>query len=123
VEGKVTVDGEPLAGAHVEFYPIGDTRGTGATARTNKDGHYEIVARHGGPGTPVGDYRVMINKLTMPDGSDFPLDSEVAPIDAGAVQIMPPRYSSRQTTALRAHVPAGGGSVDFRLSDVRLPGR
>jgi len=115
VSGTVTLDGELLCGAVVRFVPVGSTRGTGAGGHTDESGKYELVSRHGGNGAAVGEYRVVITKLVMPDGSDFPLDSEVPPIESPAKDILPPAYHDMKQTPLKATVPEGGTTVDFAL--------
>ena len=40
----------------------------------------------------MGEYRVVITKMVMPDGSDF-LPSAVPPIDSPAKQVLPAKYS------------------------------
>jgi len=117
VSGTVTMDGRPLSGAWLSFVPVGSTRGRGARAASDKDGKYELISRSGEPGAPVGEYRVVILKMVMPDGSDFPMDSGLSPIDSPAEQVLPERYSSDTQSTLKATVPAGGSSsIDFALT-------
>ncbi len=66
-------------------------------------------------GVPVGEYRVTIIKLEMPDGSDFPANSDIAPMDSPARQILDDRYSDDRQTILTATVPVGGDEIDFPL--------
>jgi hypothetical protein len=68
--GKVTLDDQPLAGALITFIPIGATRGSGATGQTGPDGVYQLTSTRGGAGVVPGEYRVVISKPVMPDGSD-----------------------------------------------------
>jgi len=113
--GKVTLDGAPLAGAQVTFVPVGTTRGNDVNGYSDEAGRYELESRHGA-GAPVGEYRVVITKLVMPDGSDFPVDSDVPPMDSPARQILPPQYSDFDQTVLKATVPQGGSHrLDFAL--------
>ena len=116
VRGMVVLDGKPLSGAVVAFDPTGSTHGTGAYGHTDKAGKYELATRSGGKGSPVGDYRVVVTKLVMPDGSDFPANSKVAPIDSLAKQILPARYGMIGQTMLRATVRDGANTIDFPLS-------
>jgi hypothetical protein len=116
VEGTVTLDGDALSSAMVTFFPTGDTRGRGATGYTNEEGRYELRAPDGHAGVPVGEYRVTIVKLVMPDGSDFPVDSKIAPMDSPARQILPDTYSDDRQTILTASVPEGGKEIDFPLA-------
>lgn len=115
VGGTVIMDGKALSGTSVSFVPDGSTRGSGANGYTDQNGKYELSSPHLGPGAPAGDYRVVLRKLVMPDGSDFPADSEVAPMDSPARQVLPARYSDDNRTELTATVPEGGGTIDFPL--------
>lgn len=114
VSGTVTLDGRPLANASVTFVPSGTTRGTGATGVTGPDGKYTLMSR-GEPGVPAGDYRVVVSKLVLPDGSDFPLDADVPPIESNAREMLPPHYSDEAASNIAKTVPEGGGIIDIQL--------
>ena len=116
VTGTVTLDDKQLSGVTLQFVPIGSTKGNGATGFTDQQGKYQLVTMRGFPGAPAGDYRVVATKLVMPDGSDFPADSAVGPMDSPARQVLPSRYSSRGNTVLRATVIEGPNVIDFPLS-------
>lgn len=115
VEGIVTLDDAPLSSAMITFFPVGETRGRGAVGYTNDQGHYKLEAPDGRPGVPVGEYRVTIIKLEMPDGSDFPANSDVAPMDSPARQILDDQYSDDRHTILAETVPEGGAKINFEL--------
>jgi hypothetical protein len=119
VTGTVTLDGSPLSGAVVSFRPAGATAGTVLTGRTAADGRYTLGATRRGATIAAGEYKVTISKLVMPDGSDFPADSPVAPIDSPARESLPPDYSDPERTTLTALVPEGGGTVDFPLKKTK----
>lgn len=114
VSGQVTLDGAPLSDAYVAFMPEGDTPGRGSGATTGEDGRYELESQHG-EGAPVGQYRVTVSKLVNPDGSVFVPTDEISPMDSGAREIVPRRWSDPEITPLTAEVPEGGGSLDFEL--------
>lgn len=57
VSGKVTLDGEPLAGATVEFSPDG---GSPAYGVTNERGEYKLLFSADQQGATVGQHRVRI---------------------------------------------------------------
>jgi hypothetical protein len=116
VAGTVTLDGKPLAKAMVAFIPTGSTRGTGANGHTDNAGKYELAARSGEKGAPAGEYRVAITKLVMPDGSDFPANSAVPPINSAAQQVLPAKYSMARQTVLAAKVGDSANVIDFPLS-------
>ncbi len=119
VDGAVTLDGQPLEGAYVQFHPVGDTRGTGAAANTDAEGRYELIAPDRSKGAPVGQYRVVISKLVMPDGSPYSAADGLAPMDSPAREMVPDRYSDFDQTVLTVTVPAEGGTIDLTLTSKR----
>lgn len=119
VSGTVTLDGKPLAKATVTFTPVGNTRGAGATGKTDQEGRYQLTYLRGKMGAPAGQYRVAISKRVMPDGKDVPDDDKTPPIESPARETLPPRYSSEQDSTLSATVPEGGGTLDFALKSKR----
>ncbi len=116
LSGTVTFDGKPLSGAAVIFIPTGSTRGTSVAGSTDKAGKYEVVAKHGDKGAPVGEYRVAVMKFVMPDGSDVPSNPESSLIDSGARQILPAHYSDVRGTKLTATVRDDTNTIDFPLT-------
>jgi hypothetical protein len=72
VSGKVTLDGQPLAGVHVSFQPIGSrTRqdpGGGSYAISDSSGGYTLRLVEGDrPGAVVGKHRVEITARNEAD--------------------------------------------------------
>jgi hypothetical protein len=59
VHGHVTLDGKPLNMADVMFQPDGAQRAS--IARTDADGHYDLVYKRGQPGALVGTHTVRIS--------------------------------------------------------------
>jgi hypothetical protein len=115
VQGTVTIDEKPLSGTVVTFIPSGATRGAGGAGYTDTDGKYELRYQAGQKGTAAGEYRVVLAKFVMPDGSDLPPNSSVGPMDSPAKQVLPIRYSDAEQTTLTASVAPAGGTVDFHL--------
>ncbi|HUT95130.1 MAG TPA: hypothetical protein VMY37_37095 [Thermoguttaceae bacterium] len=116
VGGTVTLDGEPLSGAHVTFVPVGSTPGTACFGLTDASGRYEIMADAEHKGAPVGEFKVACTKWVTADGSDFQSQEGVSPMEAGAVDLLPPKYSDETETELKATVPAGGSdSINLEL--------
>lgn len=105
--GVVTLDGAPVAGGNLSFIPVG--AGAGASATTGADGTYE-VRTGSGEGLAVGDYIVTVSAngppVTRP-GSDLPFPGKL---------LTPKKYSTSQTSDLRASVQAGANELDFQLS-------
>jgi len=116
VSGTVTLDGEPVSGVMVNFFPEGPTTGsTLCYGMTDDSGRYELQDSQGRKGTLTGKARVTCSKFVMPDGSPFTSDGEMSPEMAGAVEVFPPRYSDETRTELEVDVPAGGDTFDFDL--------
>ena len=120
VGGTVTLDGKPLSGAHVTFVPVGSTPGWACTGLTDASGHYEVMADAEHKGAPVGEFKVTCTKWVTEDGSDFQSEMGVNPMEAGALELLPPKYSDESETELKATVPAGGSdSINFDLSSAQ----
>lgn len=109
-EGIVTLDGRPLANADVMFIPQGETAGQALFGRTDAQGRFHVGTPDGKRrGAAVGRYKVTIQKLVKPDGSDFIPDPNAGPMDTGGFrELLPPRYASEAETQLEAEVPPGG---------------
>ena len=116
VSGTVLLDGKPLAGAHIRFIPQGETLGHGGTGNTGVEGKYEITSRRSNnrKGLLPGEYKVIVSRLLMPDGS--PLPPNVPPQHSGAAESVPEPYCNAQTTTLTATIGTKGNVVDFRLT-------
>lgn len=108
IEGVVTLDGRPLAGALV--YSVPD-RGLGAKAKTDSDGRFslrETGARS--DGLSVGLHRIGVSKV-----------DEVASIadDESPKQLLPSRYADHLTSGLSVEVVAG----ETKRFDIELGSR
>ena len=122
VAGTVTMDGAPLAGAEVSLYAEGEAR----VATTDKDGFYQIAG-----GAQSLKYVVVISKfdgagavqLDAAAGMDSgqleamqSADPTGATLSAVAKQLVPDRYSNRESSELSVMVPLDGTqSADFVL--------
>lgn len=95
VQGTVTLDGKPLAGAAVGFYPL--SGGRQAVAIVDKDGKYELTFVDGVQGAKTG-----MNEVTVfwPDGTQ-----PTAPI--------PAKYNTK--TQLKFEVKPGKNTFDIKL--------
>lgn len=116
VEGTVLRDGKPLANAAVTLIPIGSTHGQGGSGFTDASGAFVIsTPDQKRKGAAIGDYQVIISKYVKSDGSDFVPTNDLSPMDAGANELLPPKYSDVERTTLTAKVPAGGAKLEFKL--------
>lgn len=112
VSGRVTLNGQPLAGASVEFQPIGGKDrdpGPGSMATTDKDGRFTLKTQlpPSQPGAVVGKHQVRIYVYT----EHTPDDTKDA--DAGGAKkkgpkgpVIPARYNS--SSELTIDVPSAG---------------
>lgn len=115
VVGTVMLDDAPLSAAVVEFFPVSQVAGNGGHGRTGSSGRYEVATWQGKKGLPPGDYRVTIEKRVMPDGSDFPFDSDDWPDKSVTRQILPAKYAARQNSVLKVTVTEESADCDFAL--------
>lgn len=110
VSGVVTLDGQPLAGAHVSFQPVQDDVGEmamGSYGTTTADGRYSLrLVDPDAPGAIPGMHRVRIH-MALPEDAlreDSPLSADR----------LPARY---RDGTLTFEVPPGGtDAADFHLS-------
>ena len=113
----MTLGGQPLSGADILLVPSGETTGQGGIGRTAADGRFELTTPdRQSKGVAKGSYRVVINKLVNPDGSDFNPGEGVDPMTAAFREVLPPVYSNLDETTLTAQVPPGGTKLEFKLS-------
>lgn len=129
VEGIVTLDGVPLAGADVGFSPVTAGEGLSAVGGTRGDGSFTLnaVGARPGRGTLVGDYVVTIrkfeNKHSQPVFSDEkggrgtppPVLLQPGKADPPVPSVVPEVYGSQQTSPLKVAVVAGANSFRFEL--------
>lgn len=104
VSGRVTLNGEPLAGANVNFQPIADkgapeTIAIGSYGRTDANGHYTLkLVNPDLPGALVGKHRVTVSTAVL----------ENSATDSGKLSVperVPARYRDGR---FELQVPAGG---------------
>jgi len=115
VVGTVTLDGNPLSAAVVKYLPISRVAGNGGYGRTGSSGRYEVATWQGKEGLPPGDYLVTIEKQVMPDGSDFPYDSNDWPAKSETHQILPAKYAAPKDSVLKATVTEASAKYSFAL--------
>jgi hypothetical protein len=98
VKGRVTLDGRPLETADIVFQP--ENGKPPSTARTDAEGHYELLYKRGFTGAHVGEHAVRI---------EFTSNIVANPPN------IPPRYNKQ--SELRREVKAGEENVfDFELA-------
>jgi len=120
VSGKVTMNGEPVAGATVVFQPIAKEgaieAGPGSVGTTNEKGEYTLTADTGQNGAVVGKHRVMISSLGVKPGAEGGDQRGGPPLE----DRIPGRYNA--DTSLTFDVPDGGtNKADFPLTTTPPP--
>ena len=125
VEGKVTLDGQPLPDVEVIFLPDPGTGtlGSSSSCYTDENGHYELRTHKGQSGAVIGTHRVCIRDLTtLPLPPMWDADDEApqarprAAKSAPKPSRVPLSYKSSEKTPLRAvEVKAGEQTLDFQL--------
>lgn len=108
VEGKVLLDGQPLAAADVGFSPVGSGDVLAAGGRTRDDGTFLLSSRGArlGTGALLGEYVVTIRKIKdPPEGEAY---------QSNAIEyIVPPRYGDTGKSPLRATIVRGRNVFEF----------
>ena len=99
VTGTVKLDGSPLAGAVVSFYPT--EGGRTANGVTKDDGTYEVIYNSSTKGAKIGKNQVSVSKLS---GGE----------EGGGDETIPAKYN--QKTELNFEVKAGDNTYDIDLT-------
>jgi hypothetical protein len=88
VQGTVTLDGKPLAVGRIIFHLAG---GQFVGSRLKEDGKYKVDR------VPLGRHKVTVEASVK------------------GRSLLPARYASEDTSALRVEVKKGGSTIDFAL--------
>jgi len=108
VEGKVTLDGQPLKGGNVTFHPLEqDTKGGVIMGVIDLEGNYSVVS-YGKKGAPAGKYRVTIDT----GGNDKDQDRLVDLVYAD-------KQNSPLTVTVQENAPAGAYDLKLKISNKR----
>lgn len=105
VEGIVTLNGEPLDGATIQFEPTG---GRASSAITDERGHYILDFSATSQGALVGKHVVRIQSARAASGGEGG-----APLVKSRPEILPAKYHAR--SELTAEVQGGNNTIDFAL--------
>ncbi len=104
VTGQVTLDGNPLPDAIIDFYPQGaqeKKQSRASTAATDEEGKYSLMYNNNTAGAILGDHMVRISKT---EGG-----AEVA-----GPEMLPKKYN--ENTTLKATVTKDGpNTINFEL--------
>jgi hypothetical protein len=110
VSGTVTMDGKPLAGVNVIFYPVGDpsqplNRKPSSKGATDGTGHYTLSCEDGRPGAVVGKHKVVVEWPTQYERG--------APPKTPAI---PARFSVMSESPLEKEVTASSNTIPIELT-------
>jgi hypothetical protein len=125
VTGKVTRNGQPVAGITVSFVPQAETSTGVSTGKTNNDGTYELrVSKTGRRGAVVGTHKVWVSLPPQPravrkakrEGREENIpppqgETNLTSADAEAIVM---KYGNLNTTPLKVEV-TGGQAIDLQL--------
>jgi len=133
VQGKVTIDGKPLADARVALHRSEPGASRVFAANTNAEGIYNIKALYTGgefTGAPAGRYKVTVIKVSPSELSDEEFARQYQQkIESGTVEgnsppersnppyLVNPQYVSVMTTPFEIVVQAGNNKHDFSLTN------
>jgi hypothetical protein len=127
VTGTVTLDGDPVEGAAVNFIPT--SGGKSAAGVTDASGKYSLTTFASGDGAVPGEYNVTIAKY---EGADDAAE-ETGEGDAGMMSaeydsgvgaeegddvsksLLPEKYNDPNSSGLKATVTDKENSIDFPL--------
>jgi len=108
VKGKITLDGQPLAGADIILESRDKDNSGRFIGRTNDVGDYEVPPQPLPSAMKPGGYRVSINKYVDPKGKIVDPD-EIGQLQARglAKNLVPPEYSDPELSKLTVTVKEG----------------
>lgn len=123
VEGKVTLDGKPLANKTIMFSPQTGTQGNGAGGIIDGEGNYKLTAVTPGstqarPGIAPGDYRVMVMEQMAASTNTTSTGEGAASAEifaGGSVKSNFPQIYSTPNSPLLQKVSETGGKLDIEL--------
>ena len=82
---------------------------------TDMDGSFQIVGNTGN-GIPVGQYKVVVSKMALPDGTVPKGEQLVLAQQQGLLRnVLPGVYEDRASTPLRATLRGGNNTVNLEL--------
>jgi len=120
VEGTVTLDGQPLPFAHVEFIPQLKDFGAeyNSTAVTDESGHFVLVCARGQqPGGAVATHKVLVTDHTPDDLRGMGAQGKLAEYQAKLKnRPIPEAYGVLTRTPLTVEIKSDRGPVELKLT-------
>jgi len=117
VEGVVTLDGRPLAGAAVMLVP--DAGGRAGMGGTDKEGRFTISTYGARDGAVCGPHSVVVTKFVPKKPRRAAADD--ATEDVESVNSLPDLYAAPQTTPLSVDVRWGLPPLELALESPEKP--
>jgi hypothetical protein len=120
VSGKVTHNGQPVTAGDVTFTPDGGTGGSAAhiaTGQIEPDGTYRLTTFNSGDGAVLGTHKVTVVVRSAADMR------KVNELKGGKIayklppSVLPPKYSSVESTPLKYTVDDKSNTIDIPLQD------
>lgn len=109
-QGTVTLNGQPLAGAEVQFIPKSDSTLGAHTTTTGPDGTFTMKAAAANTPLRPGSYIIVVNKWTAGSGGGM----------EGMKNEVPELYRAQATTTLKAEIKEGENALGtFSLDSKR----
>lgn len=121
VSGRITLDGKPVEGVHIEFIPL--IEGRPSAAASDSSGHYVLSYKGSVKGARVGEHKVIMTtlqeKMTFVESTDDEEptdggseDSEIEITTSGRAEEIPAKYFK---SPLRVTVEQGSNTVNLTL--------
>jgi len=131
VKGKVTLNGAPIAGAQITFFPL-DKGVPAALGVSDAEGNYVLQTYAPNDGAVAGNYKVLVTKSapssgpaevahdpTGAGGLAGPPASHSGPkggAGAGGGSALPEKYSKSDTSPLSTSVKEGENTYDIQMN-------
>lgn len=115
--GIVTLDGTPLVGATVAYIPIKSNQQQPSYGYTDGKGKYALKTPEGYVGVSPGEYRIVISRMVMENGSPIPPGSQTGAAE-GHESIPFPHSDPRATKNVAV---VADGKKEFNVEIVSAP--
>ncbi len=111
VSGTVTMDGVPVDGATVTFWPHDIANGEKVSGVTNAEGKYTMLTPDKKENIPVGEYRVTVEKTIVKEIGET-TDGEML---LEIRHLLPQKYANEKTTPLAMTVMQGKNTFGINI--------
>ncbi len=117
VEGSVTLDGQPVAGASITFTPV--EKGPAASAASDENGRFTLSTFKQGDGAVPGQHRITVVQV---ETTGPPEDEQGEGEEGETVFGVPRKYAHPETSGLEVEVHKEMGPVLLQLRSESSPG-